>query len=105
MNSPVSSAMTDGSAALPTSSLPPEKVAKLAQAAKDFEAMALGQLLAPSQIGAQPVVVEHQRGNRDQRDEGDIALAFGQDHVLLLAAIPAEDGGAGFALPNLKLMA
>ena len=30
-----------------SSSLPPEKVAKLWQAAKDFEAMALGQLLAP----------------------------------------------------------
>ena len=47
MSSPVPSAMMDGSAALPASSLPPEKVAKLAQAAKDFEAMALGQLLAP----------------------------------------------------------
>jgi Rod binding domain-containing protein len=34
-------------APLPTSTLPPEKVAKLWQAAKDFEAMALGQLLAP----------------------------------------------------------
>jgi flagellar protein FlgJ len=32
---------------LPSSSLPPERVAKLWQAAKDFEAMALGQLLAP----------------------------------------------------------
>jgi Rod binding domain-containing protein len=31
----------------PASSLPPEKVAKLAQTAKEFEAMALGQLLAP----------------------------------------------------------
>jgi peptidoglycan hydrolase FlgJ len=34
-------------APLPTSTLPPDKVAKLWQAAKDFEAMALGQLLAP----------------------------------------------------------
>jgi flagellar protein FlgJ len=34
-------------APLPTSTLPLEKVAKLWQAAKDFEAMALGQLLAP----------------------------------------------------------
>jgi Rod binding domain-containing protein len=34
-------------APLPSSSLPPEKVARLWQAAKDFEAMALGQLLAP----------------------------------------------------------
>jgi flagellar protein FlgJ len=33
--------------ALPASSLPPDKVAKIAKAAKDFEAMALGQLLAP----------------------------------------------------------
>jgi flagellar protein FlgJ len=33
--------------ALPQSTLPPEKVSKLWQAAKDFEAMALGQLLAP----------------------------------------------------------
>jgi peptidoglycan hydrolase FlgJ len=35
------------SAPLPSSNLPPEKVAKLWQAAKDFEAMALGRLLAP----------------------------------------------------------
>jgi Rod binding domain-containing protein len=34
-------------AALPSSSLPPGKVAKLWKAAQDFEAMALGQLLAP----------------------------------------------------------
>jgi Rod binding domain-containing protein len=34
-------------APLPTSTLPPAKVAKLWQAAKDFEAMALGKLLAP----------------------------------------------------------
>ena len=34
-------------ATLPSSLLPQEKVAKLWQAAKDFEAMALGQLLAP----------------------------------------------------------
>jgi flagellar protein FlgJ len=34
-------------APLPASTLPPEKVAKIWQAAKDFEAMALGQLLAP----------------------------------------------------------
>ncbi len=32
---------------LPTSSLPPEKVARIWQSAKDFEAMAIGQLLAP----------------------------------------------------------
>jgi Rod binding domain-containing protein len=32
---------------LASSSLPPDKVARLWQAAKDFEAMALGQLLAP----------------------------------------------------------
>jgi peptidoglycan hydrolase FlgJ len=31
----------------PASSLPPAQVAKLHQAAQDFEAMALGQLLAP----------------------------------------------------------
>jgi peptidoglycan hydrolase FlgJ len=34
-------------APLPTSSLPPQQVAKLWKAAQDFEAMALGQLLAP----------------------------------------------------------
>ncbi len=34
-------------ATLPASSLPPEKVAKLAQVAMDFEAMALGELLKP----------------------------------------------------------
>ena len=34
-------------APLPSSTLPPEKVAKIWQSAKDFEAMALGQLLAP----------------------------------------------------------
>ncbi len=34
-------------APLPASTLPPEKVAKIWQSAKDFEAMALGQLLAP----------------------------------------------------------
>jgi peptidoglycan hydrolase FlgJ len=32
---------------LPASTLPPAQVSKLMQAAKDFEAMALGQLLAP----------------------------------------------------------
>jgi peptidoglycan hydrolase FlgJ len=32
---------------LPASTLPPERVSKLMQGAKDFEAMALGQLLAP----------------------------------------------------------
>ena len=31
----------------PASTLPPERVSKLMQAAQDFEAMALGQLLAP----------------------------------------------------------
>jgi peptidoglycan hydrolase FlgJ len=34
-------------APLPSSSLPPQQVAKLWKAAQDFEAMALGQLLAP----------------------------------------------------------
>jgi flagellar protein FlgJ len=34
-------------APLPASTLPPERVNKLMQGAKDFEAMALGQLLAP----------------------------------------------------------
>jgi Rod binding domain-containing protein len=34
-------------APLPASTLPPEKLGRLMQAAKDFEAMALGQLLAP----------------------------------------------------------
>ena len=34
-------------APLPASTLPPERVSKLMQAAQDFEAMALGQLLAP----------------------------------------------------------
>ena len=34
-------------APLPSSTLPPEQVAKIWQAAQDFEAMALGQLLAP----------------------------------------------------------
>jgi len=34
-------------APLPPSSLPPQQVAKLWKAAQDFEAMALGQLLAP----------------------------------------------------------
>jgi peptidoglycan hydrolase FlgJ len=33
--------------AMPATSLPPEQVAKAAQAAQDFEAMALGQMLAP----------------------------------------------------------
>jgi Rod binding domain-containing protein len=33
--------------ASPPSALPPTQVAKLMQSAKDFEAMALGQLLAP----------------------------------------------------------
>jgi peptidoglycan hydrolase FlgJ len=33
--------------ALPDTTLPPERVGKLMQAAQDFEAMALGQLLAP----------------------------------------------------------
>jgi flagellar protein FlgJ len=32
---------------LPASTLPPERVSKLMQGAKDFEAMALGQLLEP----------------------------------------------------------
>jgi flagellar protein FlgJ len=32
---------------LPASTLPPERVSKLMQEAKDFEAMALGQLLEP----------------------------------------------------------
>jgi peptidoglycan hydrolase FlgJ len=32
---------------LPTSTLSPERVSKLMQGAKDFEAMALGQLLGP----------------------------------------------------------
>ena len=32
---------------LPASTLPPDQVRKLMQGAKDFEAMALGQLLAP----------------------------------------------------------
>jgi Rod binding domain-containing protein len=32
---------------LPSSNLPPDRIAKLWQTAKDFEAMALGQLLAP----------------------------------------------------------
>ncbi len=32
---------------LPASTLPPAQVSKLMQGAKDFEAMALGQLLAP----------------------------------------------------------
>ena len=34
-------------APLPASTLPPERVSKLMQGAKDFEAMALGQLLEP----------------------------------------------------------
>ena len=32
---------------MPASSLPPDQVAKIAKAAQDFEAMALGELLAP----------------------------------------------------------
>jgi Rod binding domain-containing protein len=34
-------------ASSPASNLPPDKVAKIAKAAQDFEAMALGQFLAP----------------------------------------------------------
>ena len=96
MSSPVPSAMMDGSAALPASSLPPEKVAKLAQAAKDFEAMALGQLLAPMFDTVDMAHSKFGGGNAEATWRPMLVDAIGKQI--------ATHGGLGIAAPVLAAM-
>lgn len=83
-------------APLPMSSLPPDKVAKIAQAAKDFEAMALGQLLAPM---FDSVDMAHSAFGG-----GDAEAAWRPMLVDAIGKQIAANGGLGLATPVFAAM-
>jgi Rod binding domain-containing protein len=102
---PVGNGLTVPSIPLPTpataiattaSSLPPEKVAKLAQAAKDFEAMALGQLLAPMFDTVDMAHSVFGGGNAEATWRPMLVDAIGKQI--------AAHGGLGIAAPALAAM-
>jgi peptidoglycan hydrolase FlgJ len=81
---------------LPTSTLSPERVSKLMQGAKDFEAMALGQLLAPM---FETVDMSHSKFGGGE--------AEGTWRPMLVDAIGkqiAAHGGLGIAAPMFAAM-
>ena len=81
---------------LPASTLPPERVSKLMQGAKDFEAMALGQLLAPM---FETVYMSHSKFGGGK--------AEGTWRPMLVDAIGkqiAAHGGLGLAAPVFAAM-
>jgi flagellar protein FlgJ len=83
-------------APMPTTSLPAEQAAKAARAAQDFEAMALGQMLAPM---FDTVDTAHGPFGGGAGEE-----AFKPMLVNELAKHIAEHGGLGLAAPILAQM-
>ena len=84
------------SAAIPATTLPPEQVAKATRAAQDFEAMALGQMLAPM---FDTVDTAHGPFGGGSGEE-----AFKPVLVSELAKHIASHGGLGLAAPILTEM-
>ena len=82
--------------AIPATSLPPEQVAKAVKAARDFEAMALGQMLAP--------MFDTVDTARSLFGGGDGEEAFKPMLVSELAKHVAAHGGLGLAGPVLAQM-
>jgi flagellar protein FlgJ len=82
--------------AMPATSLPPEQVAKAAKAAQDFEAMALGQMLAPM---FETVDTAHGPYGGGAGEE-----AFKPMLVSEMAKQIASHGGLGLATPILAEM-
>ena len=83
-------------APLPASTLPPEKLSKLREAAKDFEAMALGQLLAPM---FETVDTAHSAFGG-----GEAEAAWRPMMVDAIARQIAAHGGLGLAAPVFAAM-
>jgi peptidoglycan hydrolase FlgJ len=83
-------------AALPASTLPPAKVAKIWQAAKDFEAMALGQFLAP--------MFDTVDTSHGAFGGGDAESAWQPMLVDAIGKQMAAHGGLGLAVPVFNAM-
>jgi Rod binding domain-containing protein len=78
----------------PTASLPPQQVQKIQKAAEDFEAMAIGQLLAPMFE-----TVDH---SKTMFGGGDGEAAWRPMMVSALAKQMAAHGGLGLARPVMQ---
>ena len=82
------------SATPPATSLPPQQVQKIQKAAEDFEAMAIGQLLAPMFD-----TVDH---SKTMFGGGDGEAAWRPMMVSALAKQMAAHGGLGLARPVMQ---
>ncbi len=92
----MSAQILPAAAPLPSSTLPPDRVAKIWQAAKDFEAMALGQLLAPMFDTADP--------SHSAFGGGDAEAAWRPMLVDAIGKQMAAHGGLGLAAPVFSAM-
>jgi peptidoglycan hydrolase FlgJ len=81
---------------LPASTLPPERVSKLMQGAKDFEAMALGQLLEP--------MFETVDAAHSQFGGGEAEASWQPMLVDAIGKQIAAHGGLGIAAPVFAAM-
>lgn len=80
--------------ASPTASLPPQQVQKIQKAAEDFEAMAIGQLLAP--------IFETVDHSKTMFGGGDGEAAWRPMMISALAKQMAAHGGIGLARPVMQ---
>ena len=81
---------------IPASSLPPDQVAKIAKAARDFEALAIGELLAPMFNTVDTASGPFGGGAGEE--------AFKPMLISEMAKHIAAHGGLGFAKPVLDQM-